>query len=604
MVCRKAVGITSVVGAVMLPSLSFAQALVRASDRLMVYPEVILHNGKILTADDRFSVHQALAIRDGRFFEVGTNQQVLQLRGPETRVIDLRGRSVVPGFIDTHLHNWRGSTVGSSAGELTFESLDGGLAEIRDAITELKPPPGEWLVFSAVRNKVTLTEVTRWDLDKAAPANPIRLSLDTSLGIVNSLGWEKIHKRVEGMPGIIIDKERNEPNGHIRGQANGTVTYEEMQWQPDWETTAVEQEKQRQRIVTSQGLTTNIGRVNGVKLSVLKELWRTGELRLRVRPTLEFIMYSAQAEELLKRLGNLQDFGDDWMKIAGLTVGNTDGTNSTGGMLTRLEKKRGINIRGGDAWEALGMPGENKWQLGAGSEDYKEVTDYKNIILANRYGWSVGSIHAQGDIGAKLVLDAFEEANEERPIRGRHFAFDHGLVRTPEDIKRAVELGAIMSFAPKYLFSNPDGLVWQFGEYVHGMTPVKTAMQLGMKPVMESDISGYRGASLWNIQALITRADEKGRVWGAKEALSREDALRMRTAWAASYSGDQDELGTIEVGKLGDVVVLGGDYLTVPADQIAKLPVDYTIVGGKIVYDRERDGLIDPGRSYGDEGER
>jgi predicted amidohydrolase YtcJ len=128
-------------------------------------------------------------------------------------------------------------------------------------------------------------------------------------------------------------------------------------------------------------------------------------------------------------------------------------------------------------------------------------------------------------------------------------------------------------------------------------------MSLGMKPVMEADIAGYRGASLWLIQALVTRTDEKGRMWGAKEAISREDALRMRTAWAAHYSGDQDKLGTIQVGKLGDVVVLGGDYMAVPANEIVKLPVDYTIVGGKVVYDRSRDGVIDPGSAYGGEDE-
>ena len=160
-----------------------------------------------------------------------------------------------------------------------------------------------------------------------------------------------------------------------------------------------------------------------------------------------------------------------------------------------------------------------------------------------------------------------------------------------------------MSFAPKYLFSSPDALVWQFGENVHQMTPVKTAMQLGMKPVMEADIAGYRGASMWLIQALVTRTDEKGRMWGGKEAVSREDALRMRTAWAAYYSGDEDKIGTIEVGKLGDVVVLGGDFMTVPAEQLSKLSVDYTIVGGKIMYDRERDGLIEPLRGFGGENE-
>ena len=172
-------------------------------------------------------------------------------------------------------------------------------------------------------------------------------------------------------------------------------------------------------------------------------------------------------------------------------------------------------------------------------------------------GMSPG-VHTQGDMAAKMMLDAYEDADKERSIKGRNFGFDHGALRTEEDFRRALRLGVNMSFAPKYLFRNsPSALIWQFGEQVHGFTALGTGIGLGFKPVMESDITGYHSASLWNIEAVVTRTDENGRVWGAREAISRQDALRMRTAWAARYSGDEDQLGTIEEGKLGDLVVLG-----------------------------------------------
>jgi predicted amidohydrolase YtcJ len=447
--------------------------------------------------------------------------------------------------------------------------------------------------------------VNRWELDKVSSDHPIRLSLDTALSIVNTRGWEAIKPKVEGLPGIITDKTKNEPNGHIRGQANGGLLYEDILWPEDWETRLVAEEKQRQRILNAQGLTMDIGRAQGLTVSILRELWRKGELTVRSRPSLEFVMYNPQAEEYLKRLGNLDGFGDDMLKIAGMTVGPPDGTNGTGGILTRLKKRRSLNIKGGDAWSALGMEGENKWALGVDGKDFRKGPDYETILLANRYGWTITSIHAQGDMAAKVILDAFEDANKEKPIKGRNFSFDHGLVRTPEDMKRAIDLGVIMSFAPKYLFANtPESLIWQFGEHLHSMTPIKTALDLGMKPVMESDTGGHRSASLWNIQAVVTRTDENGRVWGAKEAISREDALRMRTAWAARYSRDDDKVGTIEEGKLADLVVLGGDYMTVPANQISKLTIDYTVVGGKIVYDRIRDGEIKPVESFSGMTER
>jgi predicted amidohydrolase YtcJ len=497
----------------------------------------------------------------------------------------------VPGFIDSHLHSWRGNISKRGVKTLEFETMEEGLGQIAEEMP--KHPKGKWVVFDAIRNANTLSKITRWDLDKVAPDHPIRLSLDTALSVVNTKGWEAIKAKVDGLPGVIYDKQRKEPNGHIRGQANGGLLYEDILWPEDWETTLVEQEKKRMKMLNSQGLTMDIGRAQGLTVSILNNLWKKGELTLRARPSLEFVMYNPQAEEYLKRLGNLDGFGDDMLKIVGMTVGPPDGTGGTGGILTRLEKKRALNIKGGDAWDALGMPGENKWQLGVDGADFTKGTDFETIILANRYGWTITSIHAQGDLAAKIILDAFEAANKERPIKGRNFSFDHGLVRTEEDIKRAVDLGVIMSFAPKYVFSrSPEDLIWQFGENVHRMTPIKTAMNLGMKPVIEADLGGYRSHSLWLIQAAVTRTDENGRVWGAKEAISREDALRMRTAWSARYARDEEKLGTIEEGKLADLVVLSGDYMAVPANEIAKLKVDYTVVGGKIVYDRAVDGEI------------
>ena len=564
---------------------------------LVSYPELILHNGKILTVDDRFSMVQAVAIRDGRFLKVGRNQEVLALRGPATQVIDLRGRSVVPGFGNAHGHGWGGgaSMPGQAdGGSLRCETVEKCVEEVRAAVSEAQP--GQWVSFGGgIRNDVLVNQITRWDLDKGSPNNPIFIDMSTQMGIINTAAWEQLRPRLEGLEGIFRDPETDEPNGHIRGQANGVITYEFEEWPEDWDTREVEEQKEQFRVMNSEGVTFNIGRINGLGISVLNELWRKGELTVRARPALEFAMLNPQAEVYLKRVGNLSGLGDDWLRVIGLTVGPPDGNSRNGGLMSRFVPRRELLQPGGFAWninaEDRHMSGENKWAFSRADNDWSgEGTEFETIVLANRYGWSVQSIHAQGDIGAKMILDAFEKADRERPIKGRYFAFDHGLIRTEEDLQRAARLDVTNSFAFKYLLGEDRGLAWMFGEDAHRFTPIQTAIDLGLKPALELEGAQMEGksSSLVSIEKFMTRRDNQGRTWGgAREAISREDALRMATIWTAAYSGDEKRLGSIEEGKLADLVVLGGDYMTVPEDKIDELPVDFTIVGGKIVYDRD-----------------
>jgi predicted amidohydrolase YtcJ len=306
-------------------------------------------------------------------------------------------------------------------------------------------------------------------------------------------------------------------------------------------------------------------------------------LTARVRIAHEFIRQNAHAESYLKRLGNLSGFGDPMMKIIGTTIQPADGTSNAGAIWTKEAKKREMPD------SPFGPHGQNKFQNYGNT---LETSEYHNIVLANRYGWNVLAVHSQGDGASDMLLQAYEQASKERPLKGV-WAFDHALSRTPENIEKASKLGVLFSVAPKYLFMDtPEDLVYQFGESVHKMTPVREMIKAGMKPVMEADITGKYSAPLWNMEALITRTDEKGRVWGGAQQVTRQEALWMKTNWASYYTGDEKVLGTIQKGKLADLVVLGGDYMAVPGDQISEIPIDLTVVGGAVVYDREKDGEI------------
>ena len=546
---------------------------------ILAYPDIILHNGQLLTADDDFTIAEAVALRGNVFMAVGSNTEVLRLAGPQTQRIDLRGRSVVPGLIDTHLHQaWvvqlakRGGS-----GRTSFEDTASGLSEVSEIIAKAKP--GEWLYMGGPDNKALITDLTLEQLDRVSPANPVVITTTNNLGFVNSLALKSIDLDIGG---VEKDPGTDRPTGIVSGFALGTLTYERMPIPPQAEG-ALELQQEVFRKLNSQGLTTIIGRAQGTSISVLKELWAQGKLTARVRVCHEFVRQNAQAESYLKRIGNLSGFGDDWMKIIGTTVQPVDGTSGAGAILTAMPKQREIPD------SPFGKFGQNKY------ENYGstlEKSEYHTIILANRYGWNIACLHSQGDGAADMLLKAFAEANQEKPLEGT-WAFDHALSRTPENIAKAKELGVIFSVAPKYLFiDSPTRLVFQFGEGVHRMTPVRDMIQAGMKPVMEADISGKYSAPLWNMAALITRTDEQGKIWGNAQGITRQEALWMKTNWAASYGGDEKILGTITPGKLADLVVLGGDYLKVPEDQIAELSIDLTIVDGTIVYDREKEGEV------------
>lgn len=567
---------------------------------LVSYPQLILHNGKILTVDDAFSIHQAVAVRDGRFLKVGTNQEILALRGPATQVIDVEGRSVVPGFIDTHGHGHFLTPRGAglvNGGRLTCETVTSCLDEIQAAVS--KAQPGEWVRFRGVRNDVLITQVDRWDLDRVSPENPVWIATACCTSLINTAAWEQVKDRLGHLDGAFKDAETGEHNGHIRGQANGVLDHEFSAW-PErwWEDPTLQEQREALRVLSSHGVTMNGGRTTGLGVAVLNELYQRGELTVRVRPLLEFAMLNPQAEAYLKRVGNFTGIGDDWFRIPGMTVSAPDGQTNEGGAMSTIVPRRKLDQPGGVPWDMFGedryLAGENKWALSRQDLDWKgSGTEYETIILANHYGWSVAGMHTQGDIGAKMVLEAFEEADRERSIAGRHFGFDHGMIRDEEDLRRTVDLGANNSFNSNYILGPGNrSQIYMFGEYIHGFSPVKSAIDAGIKPGLEMEglWESETPAALMGIQRFVTRTDEQGRVWGLREAISREDGLRMATIWNSRYTGDEKKLGSIEVGKLADMVVLSGDYMTVPEEKLSDLRVDLTIVDGRIVYDRAKHG--------------
>jgi predicted amidohydrolase YtcJ len=539
----------------------------------VAYPETILFNGKILTVDDSFSIAEALAVRGDKILAVGANPEILPLAGPATTRVDLRGRTVVPGFIDTHAH-WGGYSIAHMSLEekgiqwegriewlgLLWDSPAMALRDVRRAVQA--SAPGELIRISVMLRDPILPQMKMKELDEVSPQNPVVFVNMTQMAPraanTRALEMAKIGPDTPGLP----------KNGGIElgGTANGMLS--------DYLTWAIPPEKlipwhkKGMLLANRWGLTLVETRIEPDEFNAIRELWLGGDLSLRWR-----VAFPGPID--VPHTGNISDIGDDWLRITGRGGGmSIPGYTATREHWTtrsnppNLEEEAAIRTR----WLRL-------------REDFLE---------AWRYGWSIPNTHVLGDIAVKEILNVVEEA-QKNPIarsRNQRFTLDHMVEVDERDIARMKALGVYPSNLMKDIFTETpligsSAYEAAFGvEYVNKMLPLKRYIDAGIRPSLESDTGEeMEGEPLWMIEKAVCRCvDGAQRVWGRDQKVSREDALRMKTIWSAEQTGDKARLGSLEPGKLADLVVLDGDYLTVPEDRISDLKVALTMVGGRIVY--------------------
>ena len=556
---------------------------------LIRYPDTILHNGKILTVDENFRIAEGVAIRDGVFLAVGTNQEVLRLRGPATRVLDLQGKTVIPGLVATDADNdlvagnlYKETLVGGEIfGTMRIESREEILREIASRVQSR--PAGESVFFRLLEESQDALRLTREDLDPISPRNPIAASVTSSDMIVNTLMLEKLAERMPmGMnhPGIIKDAN-GRPTGQIYGQATGVVGWDLRPW-PKIDEAMIAEQKEMFRNLNRQGVTSMVAHTQGFSLSVVNVLWHRDELTMRLYAAHDFIRQNPYAEAYLRRLGNLVDFGlGDMVRIVGAGLASADGNADIGSALT-LDPK----LRSGGY--AFAPDGENKW-IGYGAHKNrwadntvsKELTEWANVQAAVKYGWNTAGIHNVGDQATQIWLDSIEEALRQPDLvlrpQWRPFGLDHNMFWSPSQEDQIKRLDVRRGLGK--VWQNPGTAVELYGDRIHDVQPVPELIAKGFQVHIEGT------EPFEEMQQYITRKDEQGRVWGPDHAIDRPTALRAKTIWAARHIDEDKTLGSIEKGKKADLAILGADYMTVPEERIERIPVAMTMVDGKIVYE-------------------
>ena len=526
--------------------------------------DLLLHSGKIFSADQLLSTYSAVAIRDDRVVALGWGE--LGERYEAERIIDLDGRLVVPGFIDTHIH-----ISGDPERWVDLSGLEN-LAELKARVTRKAEQigSGEWITGYGWSEDelVEQRRPLRWDLDDAAPANPVVLTrAGGHSSVASTLALEAAGLTPESLVplGAIIEvDDQGRMNGVLREGAQGLVS----RLVPD--PTANELRGsfvQNLRDLLELGVTSIIqAGVDAQRFAQWEEVY--GEFRgqlpraavqVRIRGPVD------RAIEELNQFGRKTGDGDKWFRV-GPAKFFVDG-GYTGAAAWTLEPYKGQPgyFGTGALIDASGM-----YQLSKATHDM---------------GWQMG-FHTIGDAAIKMTVDAWARVLDESPrLNHRHY-LNHFTVRPPiETMQKMATHNIHVAQQPNFTYT----LEGRYREHLEGEryqtnNPLRSPMSHGVFVALGSDILPI--GPMVGLYAAVTRQGMSGAVVGPGEALTMPEAIAGYTRLAAHLTFEESIKGSLEVGKLADMVVLSQDLLTIDPAQTMNTEVDLTILGGRVVFER------------------
>jgi predicted amidohydrolase YtcJ len=531
-------------------------------------PDEIFFNGKVVTVDASFSVHEAFAVRGDTFVAVGRNADVKALAGPRTRLTDLAGRTVIPGLMDNHTHlyhaaldEFRGVPMADVA------SLAEMLDRLRAALARAKP--GETVVTTGGWTPARFPEKrgpTREDLDRISMDRPIVALRGRGGAVMNSAAMKAagITRDTDTLGGNPIEKDsRGEPTGSFSGPSTVSAAVDPILPPPPVAEIA-------QMLRKAQGQLSEWGFTSVREIDLppegmraYQELARDGTLALRVSMGLAVNAVDAdRLDAILGPWGVGPAFGDKWLRL-----------DSIG--------EFGLDVSGNTYYREpyADRPGER------GAMRISPASLREAMLKVNRYGWRP-SIHAMGDATLDNVLDAYEAANAETPIRDRRWIVEHIPIAHADQMDRMARIGVLIS-AQIQPYGGAPGMIRSLGQArAERAVPMREWLDHRLMVSTGSDWAGGRDNNPFeNVYFYVTRRTREGTVLGANQKITRAEALRVATVNNAYMTFEEELKGSIERGKLADFVILSADILTVPDEEILKIRPVATYVGGRRVFE-------------------
>ena len=520
-------------------------------------PDLILMNGRVITVDRNFTVAEGVAVAGDRIMTTGNGDQLRALAGPATRIVDLKGNTVIPGLMDNHLH-------GAGGGPGVDLSRARSLADVYAAIAARvqQSAPGDIIVSNSDWHEAQLEEQRlplRDDLDEVAPQHPVVLVRGGHEYILNSAAltrWNITAATPLLAGGRITRYSDGRLNGELVDTAKSLVNLPAAA--PRTPNQQLADRVADYKKLNAAGLTSI--RHPGISIAdyrMLQEMQQRGELTIRINALLR------AGSDAIVNSGVRQGEGDGWLRIGGVKLA-VDGGFEGGLMREPYEKP----------WDENGTF--------RGLQTVETERFFTAVRDLNRLDWRVAT-HAVGDAAIDLVLNAYEKANAERSIVNRRWSIEHAFIGRPDHLPRMKALGVAIS-AQNHLYLAGPSLVHYWGATRAGMTtPARMFLDAGLPVSSGTDAPVVPYPPLWTLYHFITRDTITGGVLGADQRVTRQQALRMATINNAWLNMEERTKGSIEPNKLADLVILNEDPLTCPEPRLRDAKVLATIVGGKVV---------------------
>jgi predicted amidohydrolase YtcJ len=533
--------------------------------------DLLLINGKIIIVDAEFSTKEAVAVKDGKIMATGSTKEMKKLKGDETEVINLKGKTVLPGLYDSHLHMLNSGATLQVINCRTPPMKS--IADMAKAVGEKakKAKPGEWIVGRGW-DQVKLAEhrnPTRYDFDKVAPNNPVYLTRTCGhLAVVNSKALELANitkKTKDPVGGRIVRDENGESTGMLEESPAMGLCLSLIP--PATIEDKVLQIKAASDAFNAVGITSVIeAGITEDEIVAYQLAMERGLLNVRVNYMLRAIDQNEPEEKSIQRIEHfpmISGYGNDMLRFQGLKI-LIDG--GIGGKTALLREPYENDTRCG----LLTVP-ETKLQ--------------HLVDAANKRGILSG-IHCCGGKAMDIVIDAFKKTDKIKPIKGRRFYLIHAYQPSEENFKDCKKYGILVASQPDFLYYLGDSYVENVGiKRGAWLKPHRAWIDEGIMVAAGTDspVTPYPPfPCLW---ASVARKTElKKTVMGAEQRVTREEAIRMYTVKGAYLSFEENIKGSIEPGKLADMIIIDRDILTCQEDDIKDARVLRTILGGKTVY--------------------
>jgi predicted amidohydrolase YtcJ len=531
--------------------------------------DLIVRNGRIVTMDDAKSVAGAMAVRDGRILALGGGDALAGCASSRTQLLDLQGRTVLPGLIDVHTHamEWVKSILRGEidAGYPVVHSI----SEIMQAVAQhaATSPEGQWIIGSGWDDSKLAEHryITRQDLDTASAGRPVYLKhVSGHLSVANSaaLKLANITKATQDPQGGVIERDASgEPTGILKDTAMGLIAGILAGDPPDIDVRAA-------RLISEKAAEVGLTSIHDIfigpdEMRGYQEAHRRGWLKIRVQMSPR--IGSITDAEKLAQMGVHTGFGDDVLKFGAAKM------FADGGMGARTI--------------AIYPPGVIGEPSNLGVLRWTPTDMQKAHLVAARAGWQLET-HAIGDRAIDEVLDSYAAVIRQLGLKDHRFRIVHAGISTPAVQKRMRELNVVIDGNPPFVYWIGSWFQKYGPERVRWSYPAKSYIENGIIEAAGSDVAVTPISPWWGIWAAVVRRDlQSGQILTPEERISVEQALTLYTRNGAYAGFEEDIKGALEPGKLADFIVIDRDILSVPADELKDVKVLQTFVSGQRVYD-------------------